>query len=174
MTSPGQTAQNAPPDDTLQKLVAASRALAQQVLALTDSLSIRDENGLSGPSQDGAAIVGELVIDPKSWRVTVDGRPIHLSRLEFLLLQSLAERCGEVVTYDELLANVWRCQPQSGSRNLVANCVRRIRHKMDKNNQPRFNLQAVPGIGYRLYMDSAPGSRTDGSMLPVENVKHKM
>ncbi|MBI3959487.1 MAG: helix-turn-helix domain-containing protein [Chloroflexi bacterium] len=49
-----------------------------------------------------------------------------------------------------MLANVWHCEPETGNRNLVANCVRRIRDKIGEKNDQHFDLQALPAIGYRL------------------------
>ena len=50
--------------------------------------------------------------------VTVDGRPLALSRKEFDLLWHLATRPDEVVSKRELLAAVWR-QPYGGPEKTV-------------------------------------------------------
>ena len=48
--------------------------------------------------EDPVITVGGLVIDTRSYEVTVDGRPVELARKEFELLLALARRAGEVVT----------------------------------------------------------------------------
>src|SRR6201986_2201689 len=58
--------------------------------------------------EDPVITVGGLVIDTRSYEVTVDGRPVELARKEFELLLALARRAGEVVTKRDLLGEVWQ------------------------------------------------------------------
>ena len=58
--------------------------------------------------EDPVITVGGLVIDTRSYEVTVDGRPVELARKEFELLLALARRAGEVVSKRDLLSEVWQ------------------------------------------------------------------
>jgi len=75
--------------------------------------------------------VGGLVIDMNCWRVTRRGQPVALSTLEFRLLAYLARRKGEVVTYEELLAEVWDFPPGEDDEKLVMRCIHRLRQKLE-------------------------------------------
>jgi two-component system phosphate regulon response regulator PhoB len=55
----------------------------------------------------GVTTAGPLTLDVHARRVTVDGNDVHLSRLEFSVLQVLIERCGRLVTRNELLSIIW-------------------------------------------------------------------
>ena len=90
------------------------------------------------------------MIDLAGWRVMLRGRQLALSRREFCLLAYLARRPGRVVPYEELLEAVWERSPEIGDLHLVANCVYRLRRKLeDDASQPAYIVN-VPGVGYRL------------------------
>jgi DNA-binding response OmpR family regulator len=93
--------------------------------------------------------VGGLVIDTRSYEVTVDGEPIELARKEFELLLALARRAGEVVTKRDLLAEVWQ-QAWGGSDRTVDVHLSWLRRKLGETAaEPRY-LHSVRGVGVRL------------------------
>lgn len=97
----------------------------------------------------GPITVGELVVDRRAHVATLAGEPLDLSRLEFELLAYLAERAGDVVGKQELLAEVWR-QPLGGGDRTVDVHVSWLRRKLGESaRQPRY-LHTVRGVGLRL------------------------
>jgi two-component system, OmpR family, KDP operon response regulator KdpE len=93
--------------------------------------------------------VGDLVVDPRSRRVTLSGRPVELAPKEFDLLAHLAARVGTVVTKRELLAEVWQL-PYGGSDKTVDVHLSWLRRKLGESAaEPRL-LQTVRGVGVRL------------------------
>src|SRR6476469_7802519 len=68
--------------------------------------------------KEGPSRVGDLVIDPPSRLVTVDGQPIALSQKEFGLLRILASDPTRVFSKEELLAAVWAYRGSSKTRTL--------------------------------------------------------
>jgi len=50
---------------------------------------------------------GDILLDTETYRVTRDGKPIHLGPTEFRLLAALMERAGKVWTREALLDRVW-------------------------------------------------------------------
>jgi two-component system KDP operon response regulator KdpE len=100
----------------------------------------------AGPA---AVKVGGLTVDPRSRRVTLDGRPVELSPKEFDLLAHLAARAGTVVTKRELLTEVWQL-PYGGSDKTVDVHLSWLRRKLGESAaEPRL-LQTVRGVGVRL------------------------
>jgi two-component system, OmpR family, KDP operon response regulator KdpE len=51
--------------------------------------------------------LGPIRIDQPRHTVTIDGREVHLTPIEFRLLLELARRPGRVVTHRQLLSDVW-------------------------------------------------------------------
>jgi phosphate regulon transcriptional regulator PhoB len=88
-----------------------------------------------------------LTIDPSSYRVTHDGRPVTLSTLEFRLLYYLATRPNRVFSRDQLLDAVWGTERFVTPRSVDV-YIRRLREKVETDaDQPVF-LKTVRGAGY--------------------------
>jgi len=108
-----------------------------------------------GQEQQGESLtveVGGLRIDPRSREVTVDGKPVDLTRKEFDLLLALSRRPGAVVTKRELLAEVWGL-PWGGGDRTVDVHLSWLRRKLGETAaEPRF-LHSVRGVGIKLATD---------------------
>ncbi len=99
--------------------------------------------------EDPVITVGGLVIDTRSYEVTVDGRPVDLARKEYELLLALARRAGEVVTKRDLLGEVWQLA-WGGSDRTVDVHLSWLRRKLGETAaEPRY-LHSVRGIGVKL------------------------
>ena len=104
---------------------------------------------VSPPSQP--IVVGDLRIDPAAHQVTVDGALVELAPREYDLLYYLAQRAGEAVSLDDILANVWGDE-WAGETQTVYVHVRWLRTKIETEpNKPR-RLLTVRGVGYRLVL----------------------
>jgi DNA-binding response OmpR family regulator len=105
---------------------------------------------------DGPIVVGDLVVDPRSREVTLEGRSIVLTRKEFDLLHALASRAGQVVTKRTLLAEVWQ-QPYGGADRTVDVHMSWLRRKLGESaSEPRY-LHTIRGVGARLTAPSTEG-----------------
>ena len=101
----------------------------------------------STPSQPIA--VGDLRIDPAAHQVTVGGALIELAPKEYDLLYYLAQRAGEAVSLEDIVANVWGDE-WAGETQTVYVLVRWLRTKIEAEpNKPR-RLLTVRSVGYRL------------------------
>jgi DNA-binding response OmpR family regulator len=88
--------------------------------------------------------VGDLVLDPRTRRVSNDARPVELSAREFALLDVFMRHAGQVLTREQLLSHVWGYDYDPGS-NVVAVYVGYLRRKLGSER-----IETVHGIGYRL------------------------
>ncbi len=108
--------------------------------------------GGRAPVESGIT-VGGLTIDGRTRKVTLDERPIDLSRKEFDLLYALASRDGEVVSKRDLLAEVWR-QPYGGGDRTIDVHLSWLRRKLGETAaEPRY-LHSVRGVGLLLQAPS--------------------
>lgn len=97
-------------------------------------------------------IVADLDIEPDAGVVRKAGRPVALTKTEFKLLCSLAERPRQVFSREVLLEQVWGYDYLGDSR-LVDVHVRRLRAKIESDpSDPRI-VQTVRGLGYKLGED---------------------
>ncbi|MEA2058763.1 MAG: response regulator transcription factor [Actinomycetota bacterium] len=101
-------------------------------------------------SAPGEAIrIGELMIDEAAREVSLDGHRLQLSPKEFDLLCYLAERPDEVISKQQLLAEVWR-QPFGGSDKTVDVHLSWLRKKLGETAAESRYLQTVHGVGVKL------------------------
>jgi two-component system OmpR family response regulator len=126
-------------DDYLTKPYAYS-----ELLARIEALSRR----ATPEEQQTRYVVGDLVLDRLTHRVTRDGEVIQLQPREYRLLEYLMKNAGQVVTRTMLLEHVWdyHFDPQT---NVIDVHVSRLRAKIDKNFD-RPLLHTVRGAGYTI------------------------
>jgi len=91
--------------------------------------------------------VGDLAIDPASYKVTVAGRNVNLRYKEYELLLLMAMNPGRVYSRDQLLEHVWGYDYLGGTRTVDVH-VRRLRSKIDDRDH-QF-VETVWNVGYRF------------------------
>jgi DNA-binding response OmpR family regulator len=92
---------------------------------------------------------GKLVIDPQAHQVWVRGESVNLTPTEYKLLFYLAQNAGRVLTYDQLLDQVWRSGYESSLTNVKV-FIRQLRTKIEPEpSRPRYVL-TQRGVGYYL------------------------
>ncbi len=98
---------------------------------------------------DPTIVVGRLAIDPGSREVRLDDQRVELSRKEFDLIWALARRAGQVVSKQELLADVWQ-QPWGGGDRTVDVHLSWLRRKLGETAAAPRYLHSVRGVGVKL------------------------
>jgi DNA-binding response OmpR family regulator len=96
-----------------------------------------------------ALTVGDLVLDPGARRVTLAGREIELTRREFDLLHALALKAGQVVSIDDLLAQVWGAE-FAGEAQAIYVHIRWLREKLETDPERPRRIVSLRGAGYKL------------------------
>ncbi|ASS67009.1 MULTISPECIES: response regulator transcription factor [unclassified Paenibacillus] len=81
----------------------------------------------------------------KLWK---DGSEIVLTPTEWTLVKLLMERCGQSVSRDEILSEVWG-RYYVGDLKVVDVNIRRIRQKIESNPSEPAIIETVWGYGYR-------------------------
>ncbi len=104
------------------------------------------------PAPHGSTLrYGPLLMDLDRHHVTVDGRDVHLTAKEFLLLQYLLGHPGRVLSRDLLLSDVWGYSYTGGTRTVDVH-VRRLREKLPLLEDA---LVTVKQFGYKLVESTA-------------------
>ena len=121
------------------------------------ALRRRTEPSHSTPSEPYR--LGELTIDYAERLVTVDGRRLELTAIEYRLLVELSVSDGRVVTHEQLLRRVWSPK-KPGNLQTLRTHLRRLRVKLGDDGADPTYIVAEPRVGYR--MAKADESRRDG------------
>lgn len=89
---------------------------------------------------------GGITIDSARHQVSIDGEFVHLTSIEFKLLQTLAKRRGRVQARDRLLFDVWGYETMIDTRTVDTH-VRRLREKLGPAGDV---IETVRGFGYKF------------------------
>jgi two-component system response regulator MprA len=89
-----------------------------------------------------------LKLDPGGHTVERDGRPVELTRTEFLLLELLLRHPRQVLTRSQIFEHVWGYDFGTSSNSLEV-YVGYLRRKLEAGGEPRL-VHTVRGVGYVL------------------------
>jgi DNA-binding response OmpR family regulator len=105
----------------------------------------------AGPSAANAdrLEVGDLVLEPPSHVATLAGQRLELAPREFALLHTLALHAGQILSVDDLLAQVWGAEYE-GEPQVVYVHIRWLREKIEADPNHPHRIVTVRGVGYRL------------------------
>jgi DNA-binding response OmpR family regulator len=90
---------------------------------------------------------GRVEVDFGSHHVTVDDRPVKLTRLELDLLHYFASHPNQVLSREELLEKVWLLRDYPNTRT-VDNFVLRLRRHFEPDPSEPVHFLSVRGSGY--------------------------
>ena len=93
-------------------------------------------------------VVGPLCLDRRTFELSVDGKTVLLTPVEFDLLHYLMSHAGEVISAERLLQEVWGYPPGTGSPDLVRVHIRNLRRKIEPSPSNPIYIQTVPRHGY--------------------------
>ncbi len=136
-------------DDYITKPFGTSELLARIRASLRHAVQRTEQLG-EGREQFRS---GGFLIDFQKRLVTVEGKEIHLTQIEYKLVHLLCKYPGRVLTYDFLIKNIWGPHAPNDNQILRVNMAN-IRRKIEQDpGQPRYILTEL-GVGYRMVEES--------------------
>jgi DNA-binding response OmpR family regulator len=124
----------------MRELVARVRALLRRV----------DRAAELATRPSARLVAGDVVVETGTRRASVAGQEVRLTPTEFDLLARLAAVPGEVLTREQLLADVWDWPAASGTRTVDSH-VKALRAKIGADR-----VRTVHGVGYALEPGEGP------------------
>lgn len=91
--------------------------------------------------------LGNLVVDFLQHQVTIGGRHVALTPIEYRLFSYLAQNAGRIVTHNLLLEKVWG-KEYLGEHNLLKVHINRLRHKIEPDLAHPIYIVTRAGLGY--------------------------
>lgn len=133
-------------DDYVTKPFSAPELLARVRAAL--------RRNARGAEQMPVLQLGSVEVDLVRRQARAKHGEIHLTPLEYRVLESLARQAGMIVTQNQLMREAWGPGRLDDSSSLRV-CVRNLRQKIEPNpSQPRY-IVTEAGLGYRLRTDES-------------------
>ena len=107
-------------------------------------------------------VVGDLTINYAERLVTLVGKPIDLTAIQYRLLVELSVNAGRVLTYEHLLRRVWDTDGDADVRPMRTS-VSSIRRKLgDAADNPTYIVTELR-VGYRMPMSEGQVNRKETS-----------
>jgi len=107
----------------------------------------------TGTDAENAVVeAGDLVIDLVDKRVRRDGDQVHLTPIEWGLVEALVRSNGRLVSQRQLLQTVWG--PEYGTEtNYLRVHLANVRRKLEADPSRPQHFITEPGMGYRFHLD---------------------
>ena len=133
-------------DDYVTKPFSAPELLARARAALRRNAQAAEHTAL--------VHIGSCELDLQRRVGTGPQGSIHLTPIEFRVLECLARQAGMIVTQQQIIREVWGPGREDDSRNLRV-VIRSLRQKLEPDPpRPRY-LITESGVGYRLRTEPA-------------------
>ncbi len=149
---------NAGADDCISSIHVRSE-LAVRINALLRPMTRAYPSEMPDPT----VCIGDIELDGAAMRVSVRGKELPTTVLEFRLLQHFIRHPGRIFSRDQLLDAVWGDARFVTPRTVDA-CIRRLRRKFEQHRPETSYLRTVRGIGYSFN----PGTQTDDADVDSE------
>jgi two-component system, OmpR family, response regulator RegX3 len=130
----------------LRELVARIRSVLRRVSL---PLDVGQVQAHSEAVRADVVVAGPFQVSFSRRVLTVEGKPVHLSRREFDLLALLLSPPGQVRTREELIDKLWSGRDLSDTRTLDTH-IRRLRVKLESDPGRPQHLVTVRGVGFRF------------------------
>ena len=116
-------------------------------------LSLRVRSLLRRPIAQEASVlkVGTITLDPDTHQVTRNGEQLHLTKMEFGMLEEFMRNPGKLYAANTLQEKFWPDVPERTPENLRT-CLKKLREKIDTEGQPSL-IKNIHGVGYKLDVD---------------------
>lgn len=122
---------------------------AREVVARVNALLRRTRLDQLASAAPHVLVTGGLRLDLDGHTLTVNGRPVDLTRTEFNLLETFMQNPGFTLTRDDLLEKALGYAYEGLGRALDTH-IRNLRRKIETEPDAPTYIQTVYGVGYRL------------------------
>ncbi len=129
-------------DDYIRKPFSPRELVARVKVVLRRKISEKESSG--------NLTIGNIHINKTAHKVTINGKDVDLTLIEYKLIKLFMENPNVAFTRDKLLDRVWGRDVYVSDRTVDVN-IKRLREKL---GEEKFRIETVRGVGYRFKGDS--------------------
>ncbi len=129
-------------DDYIRKPFSPRELVARVKVVLRRKISEKENSG--------NLTIGNIHINKTAHKVTINGKDVDLTLIEYKLIKLFMENPNVAFTRDKLLDRVWGRDVYVSDRTVDVN-IKRLREKL---GEEKFRIETVRGVGYRFKGDS--------------------
>ncbi len=107
----------------------------------------------SGKRPGGRFVSGGMVIDYDARKFYLDNEEIKLTQTEFNIMALLSEHFGKVLTYQNIIKEIWGYSDSGSTKKLQVNMAN-IRRKLSLKPGENHYISNELGVGYRMHNDN--------------------
>jgi DNA-binding response OmpR family regulator len=120
----------------------------QELVSRVRAVLRRTRTAAEQPNE-GVLSFGNLMINPQTREVSLNGQPVVLTAKEFDMLYHLALHPRQVFTRDQMLESIWGVSDYIDPGTVTVH-IRRLREKIEKDPAFPAHLITVWGVGYKF------------------------
>ena len=121
---------------------------AELLARVRASLRINRMN-LQAAAPESIFTLRDLTIDYDRRQVTISGKNVHITQIEYNILALLSQQQGKVLTYSAIIGSIWGNMDEGSIKKLQVNMAN-IRKKLGcKPGENRYIINEL-GVGYRM------------------------
>ncbi len=102
-------------------------------------------------------VVGNVVLDCRTFKVTTPHQTILLTNVQFDLLYHLMSNADQVFNSQQLLQDVWDYPRDTGSPELVRAHIKNLREKIEPSPALPIYIKTIQGHGYSFSSEDTRG-----------------
>jgi DNA-binding response OmpR family regulator len=102
-------------------------------------------------------VVGNVVLDCRTFKVTTPFQTILLTNVQFDLLYHLMSHADQVFNSQQLLQDVWDYPRDTGSPELVRAHIKNLREKIEPQPADPIYIKTIQGHGYSFSSEATRG-----------------
>ncbi|MCZ2113945.1 MAG: response regulator transcription factor [Anaerolineae bacterium] len=102
-------------------------------------------------------VVGNVVLDCRTFKVTTPNQTILLTNVQFDLLYHLMSHADQVFNSQQLLQDVWDYPRDTGSPELVRAHIKNLREKIEPQPTDPIYIKTIQGHGYSFSSEATLG-----------------
>lgn len=123
------------------------RELIARIRAIQRRLEVSTGSGVGKTKTQTEYRVGDIVLNVTNRTVKQQGAAVELTSVEFSLLEALLAHAGEIVSREDLVAQVLGRQLSAYDRSIDVH-VSALRKKLGHSYQQAERIRTVRGVGY--------------------------